>query len=44
MGALRSPDLIDCILCDHSSTLTLFNTFFSASGARWHLEQRLRMR
>lgn len=32
MGSLRSPDLIDCILCDHSCTLTLFNSFFSASG------------
>lgn len=32
LGALRPPGLIECILCDHSSTLTLFNAFFSVGA------------
>ncbi|KAL4428340.1 hypothetical protein ABPG75_002429 [Micractinium tetrahymenae] len=31
LGALPPPSLTDCILCDHSQTLTLFNHFFQAA-------------
>jgi hypothetical protein len=34
MGAVQPPTVIDCILCDHGNTLTLFNHFFQAGGGR----------
>jgi hypothetical protein len=35
MGALQPPTVIDCILCDHGNTLTLFNHFFQEGGLDW---------
>lgn len=33
VGGLRNPDLLDCILVDHSQVLTLFSHFFQAAEA-----------
>ncbi|KAL4420251.1 hypothetical protein ABPG77_003430 [Micractinium sp. CCAP 211/92] len=33
LGAVPPPTLTDCILCDHSEVLTLFNHFFQAAQA-----------
>jgi len=34
MGALPPPTLTDCILCDHSNTLTIFSHFFQVVVVR----------